>query len=374
MVNDLNQGAIPALLPFLIARHGLSYAAAAAIVFAFTFCSTISQPFFGYLADRFERSRFIPAGLFMAGTGLAFTGIVPTYGMLILMVMISGTGSAAFHPEAARYVNYSGGENKATAMSVFGVGGTLGFALGPLLITSAVLAWDLRGTLVVLIPAGFTAAMLITQSPRLAALRAERKYTGEHHGVGTRGKDDWSSFSRLSLTIVGKSILFYVLITFIPLYWIHVLHQPEETGALALSIFSLSGVFGNLLGGRLADRFGHVRVIITGCALLMPCLPALVWTNNVNLATLLLVPVGAFLLMTYGPTIIMGQSYLPNHIGFSSGMTLGVAFSIGGMAAPLLGAAADHYGIRVALASITVIPVLITGVAFTLPSPAAGRA
>jgi len=102
--------------------------------------------------------------------------------------------------------------------------------------------------------------------------------------------------------------------------------------------------------------------------MLIPSLPALILAENVYLATLLLVPVGMFLSMTYSPTIVMGQTYLPNNIGLSSGMTLGVAFSIGGMVMPLLGVVADHYGIWYALASITFIPVLIALTARTLPA------
>ena len=367
LVNDFNQGAIPALLPFLIAKHGISYAAAAGIVFSFTIGSTLIQPLFGYLADRFSRPWIIPAGVLLAGSGLALTGLAPNYWLLILVVLISGMGSAAFHPEAARYVNFAGGEQKATAMSLFGVGGTLGFASGPLVITSAVLLWDLKGTLVVLIPAGIAALLLLFQSSRLTTLVEDEKIR-TLNGPTTLTKDNWGAFGRLTLTIIGKSVLFYGLITFIPLYWVKVMDQSAAAAAAALSLFLVSGVLGNLVGGWLADRFGRVRMIVVGCALLIPSLPALVWASNVYIATLLLIPVGSFLSMTYSPTIVMGQTYLPNHIGLSSGMTLGVAFSIGGMAAPLLGKVADHHGIWYALVSIAFIPILITGISWTLPA------
>jgi len=367
LVNDIHQGSLPALLPFLITKHGISYAAAAGIIFSFTISSTLIQPVFGHLADRFSKKWVIPAGLFLASSGLAMTGFVPNYLFLVLVVMLSGIGSAAFHPEAARYVNFAGAERKASAMSIFGVGGTMGFALGPILITTSVLVWGLKGTLIVLIPSTVAAVMILFQSSRLTTLERTEK-TRVELLPSALNEDNWGAFGRLSLTIIGKSVLFYGLLTFIPLYWVYVLHQSEAAGAAALSLFSVSGVFGNLMGGRLADRFGNVKILITGCALLIPTLPALVWTSNVYVATLLLIPVGGFFSMTYGPTIVLGQKYLPNHIGLSSGMTMGVAFTFGGMAAPLLGTLADHHGIWFALASIAFIPVLITGMACTLPS------
>ena len=173
LVNDFNQGAIPALLPFLIAKHGISYAAAAGIVFSFTISATIIQPLFGHFADRYSRTWIIPTGIFIAGSGLALTGLAPNYLFLVLMVLLSGIGSAAFHPEAARYANFAGGERKATALSIFGVGGTLGFSSGPLVITSAVLFWGLRGTLVVLIPVTIVAVFIFFQLSRLTTLEKE---------------------------------------------------------------------------------------------------------------------------------------------------------------------------------------------------------
>ena len=108
----------------------------------------------------------------------------------------------------------------------------------------------------------------------------------------------------------------------IRVYWKDILGQSQMAGGMALTLFSVAGVFGNLLGGRLADKYGHTKIITLGCSLLVPSLPALLWANTVYTATPLLMLGGALLLMTYGPTIVMGQSYLPNHVGFSSGMTL----------------------------------------------------
>lgn len=367
MANDLNQGAIPALLPFLIAQHDISYAAAAGIVFAFTLTGTMIQPLFGYLADKISKKWIIPAALFLTSSGFALIGFASSYFALISTVILCGIGSAAFHPEAARYVNFAGGMKKATAMSVFGVGGTLGFALGPLLITTSVLHWGSEGSLVMLIPASIAIIMILTQSSHLESLEKTQNIVAPQK-ESAPSSNNWNAFARLTLTIVGKSIIFYGLITFIPLYWVEVLQQSKTSGAVALTVFSISGVIGNLLGGRLADHFGHVKIIVLGCALLIPCLPALAWAEHASVATFLLIPTGAFLLMTYGPTVVSGQKYLPNHIGFSSGMTLGVAFSIGGLVAPLLGSVADNHGIWFVLVSISFIPILITLIAFTLPA------
>ena len=148
ITSDINQGALPALLPFFIAAYDLSYAAAAALVFAVNMSSSVVQPLFGLAADRFSKPWLLPGGLMLAGSGLALTGLFHDYPTILLLGIVSGIGIAAFHPEAARLVNFAAGNNKATAMSLFGVGGTIGFTLGPLVVTAALLKWGMPGTLV----------------------------------------------------------------------------------------------------------------------------------------------------------------------------------------------------------------------------------
>lgn len=362
LVNDINQGALPALLPFLIAEHGFSYSTAATVMFAFTMTSTIIQPLLGHLADRCNKSWLIPTGLLMAGGGLAVCGLASSYILLILAVTISGIGSAAFHPEAARHVDMYGGNQKATAMSVFGVGGNLGFTLGPLLMTGAVLYMGLKGTLIMIIPVAVVAVLSFIQFSHPSTYETSQR-TAE---IPKKSKDDWGAFTRLTITIIGKSILFYALLTFIPIYWTTELKQTEFAGGVALSLFSFASIIGNLLGGRLADRFGCKTIVVAGCTLLIPVIPALILTHNVYLATLFLAFAGALLLLTYGPTVVMGQQYIPNHVGLSSGMTIGVAFSVGGTITPLIGMLADAHGVGTALCSIIIVPLIITATSLTL--------
>ncbi len=150
--SDINQGAIPVLLPYFIAAHHLTYAAAAGIVFAVNIISTVAQPVFGYVADRQSRPWVIPVSMLVVGLGVSFTGVAPTYSLGLVAVMFSGLGIAAFHPEGARLMNHLAGERKATAMSLFAIGGQLGFALGPLIATGALLLWGLKGTVCLFVP------------------------------------------------------------------------------------------------------------------------------------------------------------------------------------------------------------------------------
>jgi FSR family fosmidomycin resistance protein-like MFS transporter len=160
-VTDINQGALPALLPFLIAKHDLSYAAAAALILAATVSSSVIQPAFGYCSDKISALWILPAGMFLAGAGLAVAGIVPQYWQILMGVAISGIGVAAFHPEAAKIANLAAGEKKATGVSTFVAGGNLGFAFGPLTATLILSAFGINGTVYMLVPVSLVALLFI---------------------------------------------------------------------------------------------------------------------------------------------------------------------------------------------------------------------
>ncbi len=367
-VADVSQGALPVLLPFLIAEHDLTYAAAAGIVFATTVASSVVQPLFGHWADRLSRPWIMPAGLLLAGSGIASIGLMPSYGLILLMAILSGIGIAAYHPEGARRVAHVSGQDRATAMSYFGIGGSLGFAVGPAMATAALFAWGLAGTVIFLAPALVVAVIIASQFSTFA-LPGTSSPVDRTDDAPRDLPDAWGPFGLLTLVVISRAVLFWALNTFIPLYWIHVLHQSKTEGGIALSLLFVAGVFGNLLGGRLADRLGNRRIACWGFVLLASLLPAFLWADRSRVALWLLLPIGFMMSLTYSPTVVLGQQYLPNRVGLASGVTLGLAFAIGGIAAPFLGWIADLHGIRAALAWTTALPVLSTALAFTLPEP-----
>jgi len=368
LITDINQGALPALLPFFIIDYDLSYTAAASIVFAANVASSIIQPLFGHAADKFSKPWLLSIGLILAGLGLGMTGLCNNYQLIMVLAIISGIGIAAYHPEAARLVNFAAGNQKNTAMSIFGVGGTIGFAIGPILVTTALLKWGLNGTLVLIFPVSIMAVFMATQFSKFKSLTAINK-DQKKKSESQFEEENWWAFIRLTIVIIGRSIIFYGLNTFIPIYWITHLHQSKVVGSLALTFFAGSGIIGNLIGGKLADKLGQKKVILIGFLGLTIFLPIFIFINNAQLALLLMIPIGFILYATYSPSIVMGQNFLPNRVGLSSGITLGVAISIGGAATPVLGKIADIYGIWFAIASVACLPILFFAIAMSLPDP-----
>ncbi len=377
LTTDLAQGMIPALLPFFIAERGLSFAAAGGLVLAATVASSIVQPLFGYFADRRPSPWLVPAGVAAAGIGVGLAGVAPTYPLIAAAVAFHGLGVAAFHPEGSRAAAFASGERRATGMSIFSTGGNLGMATGPLVITPLVLAFGLRASLVPLLPVLLVAGFLVTQLPLLAALHPSAP---ARSASATPVPDRWGAFGRLALVVVTRSVVYTGLATFLPLVFVGVLGTSKARGAAALSILLGTGVVGTLAGGRLADRYGRRIVLLAGMSALAPLLFALATTRDTRVATLLLVPVALALYLPFSVLVVMGQEYLPNRVGTASGVTLGLAVTAGGLAAPVLGAVADRWGIGAPLLVVSGLPLLAVALALTLPDsrsvavPTAARA
>ena len=361
LVTDLHQGALPIIIPVFIREYGFNYTTAASLVFALNLVSSVVQPVFGALADRISKPWIMSAGVLLAGGGMAATGILTSYTSIFVAVMISGIGIAAFHPEAARYANKVAGQKKGTGVSIFSFGGNAGFALGPIFTAWLILTFGLKGVAALFIPVALIAPVLLVAMNRYR--RGEemaRAATGSQPRETPR-TDRWGAFSVLCALVFSRAIIFYGLNTFLPLYWIHVFKQSETAASTALSIMLAIGALSTLIGGWMADRFGFRCVIRGGFFCLLPLLGIFAFTSNVAAATLLLIPIGFALYAPMSPMIVMGQKFLPNHIGLSSGVTIGLAVSVGGIAAPLLGRIADLHGLLPVvyiLAAVAVLPAL----------------
>ena len=138
LCDDLNQGALVAVIPFLVLHNGYSYAEVTALLLASNAASAIIQPLFGWLGDKKPRPWLMAAGIFLAGIGMAGVGVLPNYPLIMASAMLSGIGVAMFHPEGGRLGNLTAGEQKGKGMSIFAVGGKLGFTFGPLVATAAI--------------------------------------------------------------------------------------------------------------------------------------------------------------------------------------------------------------------------------------------
>jgi MFS transporter, FSR family, fosmidomycin resistance protein len=367
MLVDACQGAVPALLPFLVAQRGYSYAAASGLVLAATVSSSVIQPFFGHFSDRRSLDWLLATGPIVGAVGIALVGITSTYLLTFLAVVLSGIGVAAYHPEASRFANYVSGVKRASGMSLFSLGGNIGFALGPILVTPLVLAFGLHGTLLMAVPGAAASVVIFANRPHLVGFRP---LDADGTNLGSPD-DDWPAFVRLAGVIAFRTFVYFGLLTFVPLYYTGALDASKAAANTALTLMLVGGAFGTLIGGPLADRFGR-RSVLFGSMTLLPPLILLFHALSPPASTIEIFFVGAAVIATFSVTVVMGQEYLPGRIGTASGVTLGLSIGLGGLGAPVLGLVADRFGLDTTLYVLTLLPLGALALTFMLP-PARSR-
>lgn len=366
---DWAQGAIPALLPFFIQNYNLSYQAAASLIFANVLISSVLQPLFGYYSDRISRPWFIALGPILCGFAITLIGFSTTYKAIFLAVIISGIGSAVFHPEAALMVNRLAGQAKGQALGTFSVGGNGGFAVGPIVAGLCAYKFAIHSLLIFGMVNAILALAIFWQMPRVMSGASRSEFRAGAVQETVVRKNDWSAFIRLSFVILARSIGFTLSNTFIPIYWITILHATETEGTAALSLLFTLGAVITFAGGVISDRFGFIKVIRAAFVCMVPTYLLLTHTTNVWLATVLLIPAAISVFLPYSPIVVLGQTYLAKNAGFASGVTLGLSTTLGGLFAPLVGWAADVWGLIPALQIFWMAGVMGVIAAFSLPQP-----
>src|SRR3954454_5619878 len=261
---DFANGALPALLPFLKDRFSLSYTLAALLMLASTASSSLVQPLFGLWSDRRGAIWLLPTGVAVAGIGIGLAAAMPSYWLVALLVVISGLGVAAFHPEGSKYAAYTSGQKRATGMSAFSIGGNFGYALGPIIATPLVLALGLGGGVLLAVPCPAIAGALLLLTPFLRTFEPESGKPLQGEGENRPGA------LVLLLGVIGfRSLAWFGLITFVPLWEVSLGHSPAHGNRL-LSLMLPAGGIGTTAAGPLADRIGRRPVLIASLAIAAP--------------------------------------------------------------------------------------------------------
>jgi MFS transporter, FSR family, fosmidomycin resistance protein len=363
-VDDLYQGAVPVLIPTLVTIYDWNYTMAGSITLAATVLSSVAQPLFGLLADRRPAPWAVPVGMFTAGAGIAAIGLVHSYVLVCCAVGLSGLGVAAYHPESARLARLNAGGSH-TVMSWYSLSGNLGFAAAPLVVSPLIAVAGLDGTPWLVIPVVVMAAITMGFVPATRQLRFQHNARRQ---TGVVRQNDWKNFTKLITVVVMRSIATYGIATFLVLL-VRSHTDSSAIGQAALTLFYTAGAAGTLAGGWLAQRgWRRTQLLVSSYLMAIPTILLIVVTPSwLSLAGAALA--GFSLFIPFSLHVTLGQDYLPNRVGTASGVTLGLAVSAGGFAAPGLGILADHTSVSTAVGTLAVCALLALIAAATLHEP-----
>lgn len=249
-------------------------------------------------------------------------------------------------------------------MSVFAVGGKLGFTFGPLVATAAISTWGMAGTAIFIVPSSICALVLLGFNRTFLAFGAAEAQAMK----SAEPRDDWKGFSFVMGAIGCRSIIYYALLSFIPLFLVANLGQSESFASTAISLFAVVCAVGTLVSGWAGRILGAKRLIIVSYVLVALEIVLFALNDSLIAALALIAVLAVTEDISYPSAVALGQSFVPHHLGMASGISFGVMVCIGGIASPALGLVGDGLGLQAVMFCVAAIALVGVAIAAFIPT------
>lgn len=364
---DLCSGALWALLPFLVVERHYSYAAVGVFALMISVTHALFQPLIGAQSDRWETIRLITAGLLFTALGIGVVGFVHSFPLTLLAAALCSVGVAAYHPDGARWARRAAGARITVDMSVYSVGGGVGYALGPLAVAAVLTPLGLHGTVVIaLVP--LVAAVVVVVSLR-------RFRAGPVHAAApTRHMEslacEWRPFFLFAAMFALASGVATGLLTYVPLYLVNARGATPGAANVMTSVLLAAAAAGTMLGGVGAHRLGRRFIFVVPQLVLVPVIALLPSASSWTLVPLVALA-GIAMNANTAVGLVSAQEYLPSRMGLATGLTIGLCGGAGGLIVASLGLLGDAFGPAVVLYVIAALPLAVAALSAFMPRPAA---
>jgi FSR family fosmidomycin resistance protein-like MFS transporter len=298
---------------------------------------------------------------------MSFMGLLPNYALLLLFLVIGGLGVSCYHPQAAALAGHLSGPRKGLGVSLFMLGGNVGFAIGPMVILAIVLGLGIEQSYTAVAPAVIFVLVLFRYLPRSVlpstVVTAGRSTTKvPQPGAFVRFVLLWLVVWLRSTATVGLAIFLPTLQT--------MRGFSLAVGGSSFTIFMIAGALGGLVGGGLSDRVGRKRMVVLSFLMAIPAFYGFLHAST-RWTFLFLPIIGFSLFLGESPCIVMAQETVPGRGGTMSALIMGFAWGMAGLVLPVIGALADTFGLEKAIHLLLYLPVIAVVLALFLPRSAA---
>lgn len=367
LVADFGGGAIPIMIPYLKEIFALTYAQVGMIVFLNNLTASVIQPIFGYLTDKKSLPWLMPFGAGFVGIGLALAANADSYNMFLFFIILTGCACAAFHPQGSKSVSLlSESHTRGMNMGYFLVFGNSGMAIGSLVMTAMVtMPGNIKNAVWFAVPGILVFLLLHFNLKRITIEAPPKPKAADGSVIEDAPIPKKLLFMVLSFIFV-RSTTHAGVAAYIPLYFINYMGMDKALASSLISIYLIAGAVGTLFGGGLSDKLGRKRVIVASMLIIVPMIYILPRVDGMTAAVLMGI-IGFFFLSSFGPTVVIAQEMMPNHIGLASGLTIGLSVGLGGCGVMVLGALADVFNLDIVLKSLAVLPLLAACFAIFFP-------
>ncbi len=352
---DLYSGALGVFQPLLVEKLKLTLTQAGILGGTLVFASSVTQPFFGYLSDRYRSRLFSALAPAVAGVFISSLGLAPQFGWALALVLLGGAGVSSFHPQGSSWAAAGLESGKARGMAAFISAGTLGIALSPSIFSWVITRGGLHSAIWVALPGVLVSLFLLAalKPPELPAhVRAENSFDWQPL------RDHWKPLSILYAGVFIRSIVQVTYTQFLALYLHRERGFPLNKAAFVLTLYLTAGALGGFIGGHLSDRFGPRRVIMHSFLFSVPFMAWFFFFDQSWLGIAALSVGGLILLFTIPVNVLVGQQLVPSQAGTVSALMMGFAWGTAGIIfIPLTGWISDHTSMHTTLSSLLVFPV-----------------
>lgn len=354
LLNDLYSNFLPQMLPFLLVLiPGFSATQAALLVASFNIASSLFQPIFGFMVDGKGHSWLIYVGTLWMSVFLSLTGLVHSYVPLVILAVVAGLGTSAFHPPASALVHGLNPRYKAVFQSGFVAFGNFGFALAPLILVPLFQAYGLKATLFLLIPGVLAATVLFLALPPQRRVNTETVTFGE---VWASIRKVGREMSIILGIICVRSAAYTGLLALLPLFFhSHNVSNIDSSHILTLMLFT--GAFGGIAGGFISDRWGRRPLIAVSLILATPLFFGFLFAQG-TASHVFLALAGAALMSSFSVTTVAAQEAIPEHKAMAAGLTFGFSSGLGALAVIFIGRLADTWGLKAAIILLVSLPLV----------------
>ena len=350
LLNDGFASFFAPLLPLLIDRLDLSLALAGTLGTVRIVTNSLIQPGLGHLVDRVQRPWLVIVGPFLTVLAMSLIGRVGSFAPLFILLLVSGGGTALSHPAAAEWGAADRPQRHGMLMAFFSSGGSLGGAIAPIVIVAFVERFTILQTPWLIAP-GLLILVAFALPLRRVLPSMERKDVQR-----TRIRELPSRLVLLWFVIVMSSTCSTAFATFLAVL-VTDRGGSAFIGGAAISVFLLSGAVTGFLAGSLSDRFGRKRVILTSLVLATPFYILFLY-GPVSAALAFIAAAGVFGLSSIPVGVVAAQECLPGRTGLVSGLVMGLAWGVGGLALTPIGWLADRFGLIAVMTVVSFLPLV----------------
>lgn len=370
---DMLAGAMPiAVGLYLKDALGLSLAQIGLLLGAYQMTSSLTQPLFGYLSDRYGGRWFAVGGLLWLAVLQGLVGFMPTFESALVIATLAGLGSAAFHPQGASGANIAAGEQKSAGVAMFMLGGNGGFAVGPILAALVMGAMGVRGTAVLGLVGLLIAPFLYFLTGRAQKQGSSKKQASWR--IELNPMFTMTAVVALILVMSLRAMSQQSFSSFTPQFFVDIAGFSKTQASLLSSLMLFVLAFGTLTGGMLADRIGGVKVMAGSMLVSAPLMAAMFLLGDWRafwVAPFLGFASGA----AWPPMLVMAQSLFPKNAGVGSGVALGFVFAMGGIGLQITGWLAEPHrlGLTTSMLWLSIVPLVTAVLVLLLPNIQSNR-